>query len=123
MKHELRSDTEVAERVNIIGMELFKQLNLRFTGRPVNASTVREVREFLSSVKTRAMLQGVAMPDLTVLPFPRRGGLEVVRQDLDVAGIERLIRRLRAKYRGVSDAEIAYAVRCGFPGRAGVALV
>jgi ribosomal 50S subunit-associated protein YjgA (DUF615 family) len=115
MQHRLISDTETDEQVNAWAMDLFWAVNKAAAGRPLEAGIIAAIEELIKHETQLARRRGLKIPELVVIPLVRQSSVEIFRKDLDTAGVANVITRLAAKYPGITEAEIAWAVRKAWP--------
>lgn len=116
MQHHLLSDTDNAEVLNQFAQDMFARLNLAFAGRRFDTALVHDLEEAIRYERTQYAMRGVKVPDLTLLLLPSVPAVEIVRKDLDAAGIQRTLRRLVGKYGAMSNpGEFAACIKRAFP--------
>jgi hypothetical protein len=118
VQHRLITDTDNSEAINAWAMDLFAKVNIAFVGRRLDQAAVDGIKQLIQDEAARARAEGLQVPDLVVIPLPKQNSMEIVRQDLDLAGVANTIVRIGHKYPGITPREIAWAIRQAFPGYA-----
>lgn len=85
-------------------------------GRRCDRSTVERVRDMVQDMREIARLRdGVMIPPMHVIVFPKCGAVEIVRKDMEEAGLNIWIVNLTVKYPTITPQEIAGALKAAFP--------
>lgn len=100
---------------NRVARKMFCTLEQKVLGRPMTEGSARAAEEIVHHYTRVARASGITFPDLAVIVLPLAGGIEVVRRDLDIAGIRMMVINLTVKYPNVSVSELAHAVRTAWP--------
>jgi hypothetical protein len=114
-QHRAISDTDTSELANAWAQNLFIAINRFAVGRPMEQGVIDAIREIVTHERNVARGKGIDIPELVVVPLPVQRSVEIFRRDLDQQGIANVIVRLAAKYPGITEQEIAHAVRGAWP--------
>lgn len=109
------ADLDHEARVEAVRVQMFNHLRQALLGEQLTGATLQMAREIVAFHVEKGRKNGVAMPELAIMAFPKQGGLEVVNRDMDLNGIRITILNLTAKYPRITAAEIAEAVRAIWP--------
>lgn len=88
----------------------------RLLGRKrLNNNFMVRLDELVRAHRLKARGRGVDFPVLAAFVFPRLGSVELVRADLDRAGIKTQVLNMTAKHPTVTVEELAWALSKAFP--------
>lgn len=90
-------------------------LSKTINGKPLNESTVRAIEYCIEFETTRIRLKGFAFPQLKVVYFETVGWVEIVRADLEHAGIQRIVQNVIQRFPFISVRQLITSIRRAFP--------
>lgn len=86
-----------------------------FRGAFITPQTIDAVNRLVKDHRATWRLRGVDVPKMVAVVLPTTGAVEILRQDLDVAGIQAAVVGLVKKYPSAGCEEIAAAFLRAFP--------
>lgn len=92
--------------------DLQKQLDALVAGGvQFDTAGVEKIRDLIRNVRQHWMLQGVELPDLTVLPLVKQRRVKIFRRDLPRKEIEIVIQNLVTEFPWIDFEEVAIGVK------------
>lgn len=87
----------------------------RYMHQDLNAQTIRDIKQICYDARVYFRNQGYNFPKLTIIFLEQVGHVQLVREDLDHAAIQRVIRALIDRFPQVQPLMIGLAIRRAFP--------
>lgn len=94
--------------------QLFARIK-HFTGRRFANGELHDLQKIVKDHRVACKLNGVNYPELVPMILHKQGGIDLVRKDLEPAGVRAALYNLIQKYPNAEPDELAHAVRTAFP--------
>jgi hypothetical protein len=94
---------------------LAEALQRTVLGREINHHLLYQIDRVLYNEVVRIRQKGFKIPPLVAIVVQSKGWVEIVRADMEHAGIQRVIQNIIQRFPDISGFELAMSVRRAFP--------
>jgi len=108
--------TETERRMHAAAEVLARLVLKHAYGKRITLHLLGEVTYIVQNHRTKALNNGLSeFPELLPLPLVKQGRIELVRRDLDLAGVQQTIVNITVKHPKVTAQEVAFGVNYVWP--------